>query len=82
MAGWIKMPPSKEVGLGPSDNVLDGGPVPPPKKGHNPRSSAHIYCGQMAEWIKTALGMEVGLGPATLCQMAASQIVTSPTRHS
>ena len=26
MAGWIKMPISREVGLGPSDIVLDGDP--------------------------------------------------------
>ena len=26
MAGWIKMPLGTEVGLGPGDIVLDGGP--------------------------------------------------------
>ena len=33
MAAWIKMPLGIEVGLGPSDLVLDGGPDPPPQKG-------------------------------------------------
>jgi len=35
MAGWIKMPLAMEVGLGPSDIVLDGEPSSP-KKGHSP----------------------------------------------
>jgi len=30
MAGWIKMPLGREVGLGPSDFVLDGDAAPPP----------------------------------------------------
>jgi len=33
MAGSIKMPLGREVGLGPSDIVLDRDPAPPPKKG-------------------------------------------------
>ena len=33
MAGWIKTPRSREVGLGPSDIVLDGDPDPLLKKG-------------------------------------------------
>jgi len=34
MAGWIKMPLGREVGLGPSDIVLDGDPaLPSPNKG-------------------------------------------------
>jgi len=33
MAGWIKMPLSREVGLIPSDIVLDGDQAPPPQKG-------------------------------------------------
>jgi len=32
-AGWIKMPVGMQVGLGPSDIVLDGDPAPPPQKG-------------------------------------------------
>ena len=35
MAGWIKIPFGMEVGLDPSDVVLDGDPVPP-KKGTAP----------------------------------------------
>jgi len=31
--GWIKMKLGMEVGLGPGDIVLDGGPAPP-QKGH------------------------------------------------
>jgi len=41
-----------DVGLSPGDFVLDGDPVPPPKKGAEPpKFSAHVYCGQTAEWI-------------------------------
>jgi len=36
MAGWINMPLGTEVGLGPDDIVLDGGPSPPPKSGTAP----------------------------------------------
>ena len=36
MAGWIKMPLGREVGLGPRDIVLDGDPAPPPQKGAEP----------------------------------------------
>ena len=60
-----------EVGLGPSDFVLDirldEDPAPlrlPRKEGGAPSQfSAHVYCGQTAGWIKMALGMQVGLGP-------------------
>jgi len=66
MAGWIKMPFSMAVGIGPGDFVLDGDPAPPPQKGRRappPKKtkSAHIYCGQTAGYIKMPLGMEVGL---------------------
>jgi len=37
MAGWIKMSLGREVGLGPSDTVLDGDPATPPKKGAQPQ---------------------------------------------
>jgi len=30
MAGWIKTPLGKDVGLGPGDLMLDGDPAPPP----------------------------------------------------
>jgi len=51
-----------EVGLGPSETVLDGEPALP-KKGHSPQFPAHVCCGQTAGWMKTPLGTEVGLGP-------------------
>jgi len=62
MAGWIKMPHGTEIGLSPSDIVLDGDPAPLPKKGSSPQFSAHVWCDQMARWIKMALGTEIGLG--------------------
>ena len=34
-AGWVKIPLSAEVGLGPGDIVLDGDPAPPRKRGHS-----------------------------------------------
>jgi len=36
MAECIEMPLGREVGLGPSDIVLDGDPAPPPKKAAEP----------------------------------------------
>jgi len=54
MAAWIKMSLGMEVGLGPGDFVLDGGP-------RSPSLSAHVHCGQMAGWMKLVLGTEVGL---------------------
>jgi len=44
-AEWIKMPLSREVGLGPGDLVLDGDPAPPPR-GTAPQFSVHVYCGE------------------------------------
>jgi len=65
MAVCIKVPLGREMGLGPSDIVLDGDPVsPPPKREHSPpQISAHVYCGQTAGWVKMPFDMEVGLGP-------------------
>jgi len=68
------MPFGREIGLGPSDIVLDGNPAPPTqmldgaqlslsKGAQPPQFSAHVYCGQTAGWIKIPLGMEVGLDP-------------------
>jgi len=62
MAGWIKMPLGREVGLGPRHIVLDGDPAPLPKNGAEPlpspgKNAAHVYCSQTARWIKMALGM-------------------------
>ena len=64
----LKMPVGMQVGLGPSDIVLDGDPAPLPQKGR----SAPIFgpyllcCGQMAGWIKMPLGREVGLNPSDI----------------
>ena len=66
MAGWIKMPPGVEVGLGPGHTVLDGEPAPLLKRGQSPQLSAHFYCGQTAGCIKMPLGMEVGLEPSDI----------------
>ena len=57
-----------EVGLGPKDIVLDGGPSSPIPKKRPPQFSAHVYCGQTAGWIKMAPDMEVGLGPGHIVQ--------------
>ena len=44
------MPLGMDVGLSPVDFVLDGDPVPLPKKVMEPPEfSAHVYCGQTAE---------------------------------
>jgi len=61
MAGWIKMPLGRDIGLNPSNIVLDGDPAPPsPKKGAEPPPiSGHVYRGQTAGWIKMPLGMDV-----------------------
>jgi len=58
----IKMALGMEVGLIPGDVVLDGDPVPLPKKGRSPQFFANEYCGQTAAWIKMPLATEVGVG--------------------
>ena len=61
------MPLGREVGLSPSDIVLDEDPAPPtPKGGGATQFSAHICCGQMAGRVKVPLGREVGLGPSDI----------------
>jgi len=47
------------VGLRPNDIVLHGDPALPPKRGHSPQFSAHVYCGQTAARIRIPLGTEV-----------------------
>jgi len=56
------MPLGREVGLSPSDIVLDGVPAPLLKEGQS-QFSALVYCGQTAGWIQMELRKEVGLGP-------------------
>ena len=58
------MPLGTEVGLGLRDIALDGDPAPPPLKGHSPKFSANVRCGQTAGWTKMPLDVEVGLDPA------------------
>ena len=56
-AEWIKMPLDTEVGLCPSDIVLDGNPAPPAqkRKGTSPQFSAHVFCGQTAVCIRCCM---------------------------
>jgi len=67
-AGWIRIPPGTEVGLGPGDLVLGGDPAPRShEKGHSsPHFSARAYRGQAAGWIRIPLGTEVDLGPGDI----------------
>jgi len=60
------MPLAGEVGLGPSDIVLDGDPalLSPTGGRAPPQFSAHVYCAQTDGWIKIPLGVEIGLGPS------------------
>jgi len=58
MAGSIKMPLGREVGLSPSDIVLDGDPAPPSQKGAESPNFRPI---SVVAWIKMPLGREVGL---------------------
>jgi len=63
MVGWNNMKLGMEAGLSPGHIVLDGDPVPLPKRGTAPQFSAHVCCGQTAGWIKMALGTKVDLCP-------------------
>jgi len=76
MAGWIKMPLGREIGLGPGHIVLYGDPAPPQKTGTAPAQfSAHVRCGQMAGWIKMPLGARIRPVPGhiVLQYVSASQ---------
>jgi len=69
---WIKMPFVAEVGLGLGHIVIDGNPVPPPKKRHNSpfHFSIHIYCGQTAKRLdgsRCHLVRRQASAQATLC---------------
>ena len=63
MAGWIKTPIGRKVGLDPSNIVLEGDQLcsPSPKRGQSPQFSAHVYCGQTGRWFKMPLGTKVRL---------------------
>jgi len=65
MAGWMKMPLGRKVGLDPSDIVLDWdpAPLPLPKKGVEPPNFRQFCCGQMAAWINMPFDMKLGRGP-------------------
>jgi len=60
------MPLGREIGLSPSDIVLDGDPAPARPKGAEP-PNFRLMSSQTAGYIKMALGTQVGLGPATFC---------------
>jgi len=55
-----------EVGLGPSDIVLDGDPALTTPKKQSHQFSTHVYCGQTTKWIMMALGTDVGLGSSDI----------------
>ena len=61
------MPVGTDVGLGPSDIVLDADPAPPTQRGTAalPNFTAHVY-GQMVGSIRMPLGTEVGLRPSDI----------------
>jgi len=65
-AGCIRIPLGTEVGLGPSDIVLDGDPVP--LKGTQPPifGPCLLWPDDWTGWIKMPLGTEVGLGPGDM----------------
>jgi len=56
----FKMKLRTEIGLDPGHIVLEGDPVPLPKKGGTaPSNFRHVRCGQTPGWIKMPLGTEV-----------------------
>jgi len=61
----MKLVLGMEVGLSPSDFVLDGDQPLPQKGARSPplQFSAHFYCDQTAGCIKMPLGIGVGLSP-------------------
>jgi len=62
--GWMNQNTTRYRGsLSPGDIVSDMDPAPAPLKGHSPRFSADVRCGQTAGWTTMPLGEEVGLGP-------------------
>ena len=57
------MPLGREVGLGPSDILLDGDQLPSPKRRHNPPIFGPCLLLPNGWTIKMLLGTKVGLGP-------------------
>jgi len=76
------MPVGREIGLGPSNIVLDGDPTPTSRKkgAEPPQFSAHVYCGQTAGWIRMPLGMTVGLGPGHIVLDGAQLLLLPPKK--
>ena len=67
-AGCITMQLGMEVGLSPSDIVLDGDPAPlSTKREQSPQFSAHGYYGQMAAWMICHLAWRYVSAQATMC---------------
>ena len=68
MAVYIKMPLGMEVGLGPSDFVLDGDPAPPPpKRGRSlPNFWPMFIVAKRLDGSRWYLGMEIGLSNGRL----------------
>jgi len=82
---WIRMPLGMEVGLGPSDIVLDGElgtQLHPPKGAQRPSPifSAHVYCGQTAAWIRMPRGMQIGRCWVRLYSVHATLTLTLCTK--
>jgi len=74
------MPLGKELGLSPSDIVLDGDPAAPPPKGSgDPYFRLMSIVALTAAWIKMPLGIKVGLGPGHVV-LDGTQL--SPKGHS
>jgi len=71
MVGWIKMPPGTEIGLCPSDIVLDGDPAVPMERG----TAAPLLFG-LASYKNSSTG-ELGLREETVNVWSVSQVQTS-----
>ena len=78
----MKLVLDMDVGISPGDFVLDGDPVPSPKRGRStpPQFSDHFYCGQTAACIKMPLGVHLGLGPGDFV-LDGDPAVPSPKGH-
>jgi len=66
MAGWIKMPLGRDIGLNPSNIVLDGDPAHPfPKKGAEPPQfrAMSIVAKRLDGSRRHLAWMDVGLSP-------------------